>query len=144
MREEISWFSAGFLVCVLIVCILRIIPEPSVPAPSDWINESQINIISEFVCIYGKNGSISNYAPSGSMKPTFDTGANGIRIVPSSPEQIEVGDIVTWGDNIVHRVIQEGIDGEDYWYITKGDNSPSPDNKIRFSDIKYVTIGILY
>ena len=91
------------------------------------------------------NASISSYAPTGSMKPTFDQGSNGIRIIPNSAEQIETGDIVTFGDqNIVHRVIEKGKDEDGYWFVTKGDNNQMSDGKIRFEDIKYVTIGVLY
>jgi len=106
---------------------------------------NQISITGNSITINVPNASISSYAPTGSMKPVFDSGANGIRIVPNSPEQIKVGDIVTFGkDNIVHRIVEEGKDEGGYWFITKGDNNQVSDGKIRFEDIKYVTIGVLY
>jgi signal peptidase I len=81
------------------------------------------------------------------MLPVFDTGANGIRIQPHSSDEIKLGDIVSYernGELIVHRVIEIGTDSQGLYFITKGDNSAFSDGKIRFSEIKYITIGILY
>jgi len=114
-------------------------------APGDWIKINQIQVTGDSISIAIPNVSISSYAPTGSMKPVLDEGSNGIRIIPSSAEQIGVGDIVTFGtENIVHRVIEKGEDEEGYWFITKGDNNQVSDGEIRFKDIKYVTIGVLY
>jgi signal peptidase I len=114
-------------------------------APSDWIKNSQIMVNEDSVVIDVKNASLSSYAPTGSMIPTLDQGANGIRVIPTSPKQINVGDIVSFGDEkIVHRVVEKGEDEEGIYFVTKGDNNNVVDGKIRFSDIKYVTIGVLY
>jgi signal peptidase I len=114
-------------------------------APGDWITKNDIILQKDKIIINVENASLSNYADSGSMLPVLDYESNGIRIVPSDAEQIEVGDIVTFSnENIVHRVIEKGEDEEGYWFITKGDNNDINDAKIRFQDIKYVTIGILY
>jgi len=150
-------FTAGFFSCVLLISIFSFFQTGTEKplgisfsgttdnAPGDWIKTSQIQVTVDSVSINIPNVSISSYAPTGSMKPTFDTGANGIRIKPNSPEQIEVGDIITFGDeNIVHRVIEKGTDENGYWFITKGDNNQINDGKIKFEDIKYVTIGVLY
>jgi hypothetical protein len=150
-------FLTGFFFCILGMIVISFLQagiekplgisfsEAINNAPGDWIKTSQIQITGNSIVINVPNASISSYAPTGSMRPVLDQGSNGIRIVPSSPEQIEIGDIVTFGEeNIVHRVIEKGEDAEGYWFITKGDNNPSEDKKIRFGDIKYVTIGILY
>lgn len=116
-----------------------------IEAPNDWISLNQISMTSDKIIIRVDNASLSAYAPSGSMKPVLDQGANGIRIVPTSEDQIEVGDIITFGnDKIVHRVIEKGEDLEGVYFITQGDNNAYPDGKVRFEDIHYVTIGILY
>lgn len=81
------------------------------------------------------------------MKPVIDGDANGIRIAPESPDQISVGDIVTFKQGnalIVHRVIEKGIDEQGVYFITKGDNNDLSDGKLRFEDIKYVTVAIVY
>ncbi len=116
-------------------------------APSDFIGENQIQIYDNKVVINIKDASISRYAPTGSMKPTFDENANGIRIVPKSEDEIKVGDIITYKDGenlIVHRVIEKGIDKEGIYFIMKGDNNTISDGKVRFRDIKYKTIGIIW
>jgi hypothetical protein len=118
-----------------------------VKAPSDFIKESQISITKDKIIINVEDASLSAYAPTGSMVPLFDKGANGIRIVPQSEDEINAGDIVTYNKDsmlIVHRVIEKGIDTEGTYFITKGDNNDYADEKVRFSDIKYKTIGILY
>ena len=58
----------------------------------------------------------------------------------------KVGDIITYGsENIVHRIIEVGQDNEGIYYLTQGDNNQVNDGvKIRFLDIKYLTIGVLY
>jgi signal peptidase I len=81
------------------------------------------------------------------MIPLFDKGANGIRIVPRNEEDIKVGDIITYeSDNglIVHRVIEIGHDDEGPYFVPKGDNNWFSDGKVRFEQIKYVTVAVVY
>jgi hypothetical protein len=116
-------------------------------APSNFINEDQIEIYPDKVVIKIPNTSLGRYAPTGSMKPILDENSNGIRIVPKTAGDIKVGDIITFQQNeylIVHRVIEKGIDSEGDYFITKGDNNSVNDGKIRFKDIKFLTIGILW
>ena len=120
------------------------------PSPGNWIKGNQIFVYEDRIIILVPNATISTYAPTKSMDPTLDAGANGIEIVPQGPEQIHVGDIIAYkpdinGDDlIVHRVIKIGIDDQGWYCITKGDNTIQDDGKIRFEQIKYVTIAILY
>src|SRR3989344_8203226 len=110
-------------------------------APFDFVKENQIQIYDDKIVIDIRGASISSYAPTGSMLPVLDQGSNGIRIVPKSEAEIHIGDIITFNqDNmlIVHRVIEIGSDSEGTYFITKGDNSPINDGKIRFKDIKYI------
>ena len=116
-------------------------------APFDFVKENQIQVYDDKIVIDIKGERISSYAPTGSMLPVLDKGSNGIRIVPESEAEIHIGDIITFNqDNmlIVHRVIEIGSDSEGTYFITKGDNSPINDGKIRFKDIKYITIGIIW
>ena len=81
------------------------------------------------------------------MKPLFDHSSNGIRIKPVSEDDINIGDIITFKEGnllIIHRVIEKGIDNNGVYFITKGDNNFVSDGKIRFKDIEYKTIGIIY
>ncbi len=120
----------------------------SIQAPHDTIKDSSIEVYPDRVIIHIENASLSAYAPTGSMVPVFNEGANGIRVVPSSADEISVGDIVSYsGKNdelIIHRVIEKGSDEQGIYFIVKGDNNAEPDGKIRFSDIRYKTVAILY
>ena len=118
-----------------------------VAAPGDWVSEEDIILFEDRVVIRVNNATVSNYAPTKSMKPLFDYGSNGIRVVPDSPSRVEVGDIVSYRMNdslVVHRVVEKGIDSEGIYFITRGDNNAAEDGKIRFEDIEYVTIGVLW
>jgi hypothetical protein len=116
-------------------------------APFDFIKENQIEIYNDKIIINVNDASISRYAPTGSMIPVLDEGSNGIRIIPESEGDIHIGDIITFQQEdylIVHRVINKSVDEEGTYFITKGDNNGLSDGKIRFKDIKYITIGVLY
>ncbi len=116
-------------------------------APFDFIKENQIEVYDDKVVINVNGASISRYAATGSMKPILDENSNGIRVIPKSEDDIHLGDIITFeqdGNLIVHRVIEKGTDNEGVYFITKGDNNIISDVKIRFKEIKYVTIGIIW
>ncbi len=115
--------------------------------PTDRINDSQIEIRNDSIIIHIKNASVSRYSNTSSMNPVLDENANGIEVIPASPEDIHVGDIVTYEQDsmlIVHRVISIGNDANGKYFIVKGDSSEEADGKIRFEQIKYVLAGILY
>lgn len=116
-------------------------------APFDFIKENQIEIYPDKVIIKVDGASLSRYAPTGSMIPVLDEDANGIRIKPKSEEDIHIGDIVTYRNEIgliVHRVMDKGTDEKGTYFITKGDNVNLVDGKIRFEDIEYKTIAIIW
>ena len=149
-------FLTGFLVANIISFIfvygleipsLLNISSVNNNAPFDFIKEGQIEILKDKVIIHINDASISRYAPTGSMKPLLDSGANGIRIKPDSEKDIHIGDIISFRDNsqlIVHRVVDKGLDNEGVYFITKGDNNSVVDGKVRFKDIEYVTIAIIW
>jgi len=150
-------FVIGFLSCMLASLIYSELEKPLVigglslvsgaEAPGDWIKDSQIHVYENAVVIDIKNAGISRYAPTGSMKPILDENSNGIRIVPENPKQIKIGDIITFeqdGELIVHRVIDIGTDEQGVYFITKGDNNNVTDGKIRFKDVRYVVVGIIW
>jgi len=116
-------------------------------SPSDFLGEQDILIYLDKVVLKITGASVSRYEASGSMRPVLDKGANGIRVKPINEEQIHVGDIVSFKKKdslVVHRVIEKGMDDEGIYFITKGDNNDFVDGKIRFEDIKYVTLGLIY
>lgn len=116
-------------------------------APTDVVSQNDIVVYDDRVVIYIPHARISHYAPTGSMRPVLDSGANGIQIKPVSEADISEGDIVSFQKDdlmIVHRVIEKGEDEEGIYFITKGDNATINDGKIRFEDVTFKTIGVIY
>ncbi len=150
----ISMFSLGFFSYPLLVQYTNgIIESPfsltgkAVSSPSNFIEKDRILVYPEKVIINIAGATLSSYENTGSMEPTLDSNSNGIRVKPESAQEIEIGDIVSFRKNgilIVHRVIEKGIDSQGVYFVTKGDNNNFKDGKIRFSEIEYLTIGIVY
>lgn len=116
-------------------------------SPSDWIKEDQIIIEDDQIIIKIDKALISRFSNTNSMDPVLDENSNGIEIVAESPEQLKAGDLITYeldNDLVIHRIIEIGYDDEGWFCITKGDNNRAADEKVRFSQIRYITIGILY
>lgn len=166
MKKTFIWF--GIILSLIVIILLSyFLISPSVespftllgsinsingflfdkPSPANWVQESQILIYPDRVVILVPNATLSRYANTKSMDRIIDVTANGIEIKPKSYEDIHVGDIISYekGNNlIVHRVIEIGIDEKGWYCITKGDNALQDDGKVRFEQIKYVTIAIIY
>ena len=119
-------------------------------SPSDSIAENQISVYDDKVVINVKDAYWAEYSDTNSMDPTIDREAKGIEIVPKSENELKVGDIVSYemyNDDglIVHRIVGIGSDNLGTYYTMKGDNNSSVDpGKVRFSQIKYKTIMIIY
>jgi len=119
-------------------------------SPYDRIKEWNIDIFDDRIVIRIDGATWARYSDTNSMDPILDYGANGLEIIPNSPDNIYVGDIITfrptWSNSlIVHRVIMIDEDDQGWYCVTKGDNSTFTDpGKLRFDQIEYVLIGILY
>jgi hypothetical protein len=119
-------------------------------SPADRIKDSDVNTFSNSVRIDIKNAKWRNYIDSNSMDPLIDEGTTTIEIKPKYASEIKVGDIVAYDVDgydyaFVHRVIDIGNDEEGVYFITKGDNFWKEDpDKLRFSDIEGIVVGILY
>jgi len=87
-------------------------------------------------------------ADTNSMDPVLDAEDTALGITVDSPDNIYVGDIITYRDGggnlIIHRVIQIGEDGGGWFAITKGDNNDFQDPPIRWSQVDRVVVGVLY
>lgn len=130
-------FSTGFAV----------FDSGDLSSPSDYLSEEDIIVLGDEVIIRVQGATLSRYAETGSMRPFLDYGANGIRVVPVNESEVEVGDIVSFrhaGVLVVHRVVDKGIDEEGVWFEVRGDANLVGEGKIRFGDIEYKTIGVLY
>ena len=120
------------------------------PSPSDRIKENQIKVYEDKVVIQINNAKWAGFTDTNSMDPLLDEDSNAIQIIPESEDEILVGDIITYESElmdglIIHRVIVISEDEQGKYFIAKGDNNPDPDpEKIRFSQIKRILVGILY
>lgn len=153
-------FFIGFVSCMLFFSVLsagleqplsfsglNLLLDYNIQAPRDWVDKNQIDVYEDFVVIRVPGASVSSYADTGSMRPVLDAGANGIRIVPESEDKIDIGDIVTFKQGnylIVHRVVDKGTDQNGTYFVTKGDFNDIDDGKVRFEDIRYVTVGVIW
>ena len=64
----------------------------------DYVDEEDIIIMNDRIILKIPNATLSNYKDTGSMGPFLNGDANGIRVVPSSEEDINVGDIISGDD----------------------------------------------
>jgi hypothetical protein len=121
-----------------------------VPSPGDWVKESQISVYSNNIILDVKDAQWATFTDTHSMEPVISSRANAIEVVPTSADQIKVGDIVSYQSEyadgtIIHRVVEKNADSQGVYFIIKGDNNPSNDpGRIRFSQIKRVVVAIIY
>lgn len=119
-------------------------------SPSDWIKEDQIYVFDNQVILDIKDVTWTRYANTNSMDPVLDETATGLEIRPKTPEELHLGDIISYKSDIfdafiVHRIIRIGDDEKGWYAIVKGDNSTIQDpERVRFNQIDAVLIGIIY
>ena len=119
-------------------------------SPSDRIGDDDIFVSNDKIIINVRNAKSTKFADTNSMDPFLDKGSNGIEILPKSPEDIKIGDIISYKSEkydavIIHRVIEIKKDNSGLYYLTKGDNNQKPDDeKIRFNNVKGVLVGVIY
>lgn len=118
--------------------------------PLSRVNEAEILVYGDRVVIDRRNIIWSAYTDTDSMLPVLNAGSNGLEVIPISEEEIAIGDIITYSPTwtnglIVHRVIELGQDELGWYAITKGDNNPKEDpEKVRFSQVEGILIGVIY
>jgi signal peptidase I len=143
----------GILIGILATSIYGTVQYPLGTAterisPQNHVPDSKIEVYGDRVILRIDNPKWATFADTNSMDPVFDAGNHAIQIVPSSPDQIEVGDIVTYkkGDkNIIHRVVEKNIDEQGWYFRVQGDNNPVPDSgKVRFEDITRLVVAVVY
>lgn len=120
------------------------------PSPSDWIKEDQIQVLDDKVIINLNNPKWAKFTDTNSMDPLFDSTANAIEITPTSEEDIQLGDVVSYKSElvegiIIHRVIKIDKDENGTYFTLKGDNNNYSDpEKVRFNQIQRVLVAIIY
>lgn len=124
-------------------------PE-EMPSPYDWIQERDVHLYPDRVVIKLDNPQWSTYTDTNSMDPVIDESSHGIQIIPTSPRDVHIGDIISYQPDdfdgvLIHRVISVGNDAQGWYAVVKGDNNPYPDpNKVRFDQIRRVLVMIIY
>ena len=117
-------------------------------SPADHLKEDQIRVYNDYAVIHAPNLLWAKFTNTNSMDPVLDAEANSLEITPQLPEEIHVGDIISYQHEeilIIHRVIKTGHDGLGWYAFVKGDNNPEPDpEKIRFSQVKGIVVAVLY
>lgn len=147
---SVFMFILGIILIVFIIGMYVGSPYPFIKnryTVPNYINLLQIHIYNDSFCVDVENPSISNYASSESMIPTLDKNSNGIRIIPINYSDIGIGDMITYKVNnksIIHRVIAYGFDEEGWFVLARGDNNNYIDKKIRWNQVKYKTIALIY
>ncbi len=120
------------------------------PSPLERVKEDQIHVYKDRIIIDLKDAEWATFTDTNSMDPVIDSGSYAIEIVPSTPDDITVGDIISYKSDyasgiIIHRVLEIGKDADGWYCKTKGDNNKDVDpGRIRFSQIKRVVVGIIY
>ena len=119
------------------------------PSPHDWIKQEQIHVLNDKIIIEIEGASWASYTDTNSMDPLIDKESNAIQIAPQSPDDIKIGDIISYtsesGDIIIHRVVRISNDDKGVYYTTKGDNNSTSDNeRVRFWQVRFITVGIIY
>ena len=154
----IASFLVGLTISSIVDTIINInkerpffnITTKDVPSPKDRVSEDQIHIYKDKIEINIDGATVASYEDSNSMDPLLDKEANGIEVMPKDEYDVHVGDVIAyesnWTDGIViHRVVNISKDNLGPYFVTRGDNNPANDpQRIRFNDIKYVLIGVIY
>jgi len=117
-------------------------------SPQDRIKEENLELFWDKLIINFPNIQLAHYSDTNSMDPLIDEFATGIEIIPESQNDIHIGDVIAYqlnNDLIVHRIIEIDYDELGWYAILKGDNSKESDSeKVRFEQIKYLLVGVLY
>lgn len=119
-------------------------------SPADHITEDKIHVYGDRVVIDVQDPVWAAFTDTDSMDPVLDVESNAIEIVPTGPDQLQVGDIVSYESEyddgvIIHRIIEIGHDDSGWYAIMKGDNNPEADpGRVRFSQVRRVLVAIIY
>jgi len=118
------------------------------PHPKLRLNSSHLQLEKNYVRFDITGVEIGIVGNTNSMDPVLDEDNLVLEIMPDNPGEVQVGDIVIYelnGERIIHRVIEVGADKDAWYIIAKGDNNAVPDpEKIRWSQIRGVVVGIIY
>lgn len=117
-------------------------------SPGNWVQQDQIKVYQDKVVLNVSNATWAEFTNTNSMDPFLDETANALEVYPANPDQISVGDIISYQTPygiLIHRVIEKGRDENGIYYLVKGDNNRFPDPyKVRYRDVKGVVVAVIY
>jgi hypothetical protein len=123
---------------------------PERASPCQRIRNSQVVVTGDKIEILYPNAEWATFSDTNSMDPVLDNDTFALEYVPKSESELCVGDIASYIPTgykgvVIHRVVEIGYDSQGWYAIFKGDNLSYRDpDKVRFSQIQRVVIGILY
>jgi len=115
-------------------------------SPYDRLSETDLELSERRLVVHHSGIVLASYTDTNSMDPLLDDKSTGIEIIPEKEDEIRTGDVVSYESDeglIPHRVISTGYDTQGWYALVKGDNSKEIE-KIRFNQVRYVLIGVLY
>ena len=121
-------------------------------APHSHIELSKIQKVSGGIFLQQPDIFVDEVPAEGSpsMLPCFGDNTKFLMVKPTSEEELHVGDVVAYKPNnssdywVTHRIIRIGKDKKGWYAITKGDNNPVPDKRVRFNQIKALVVGAIW
>ena len=125
-------------------------PSYDIASPHDRISEDKIHVYEDKIVIDVQGASWATYADTNSMDPVLDKGVNGIEIKPQGEDDLHIGDIVAYEPDkfrglVIHRIVNIQEDEEGKYFTLQGDNNQNTDpEKVRFNQIQWVLIGVIY
>ena len=138
---------------ILITILLMFLPfsdnnlaKEEIASPSDHITRDNIIITDKFLILSIDNSILVDFKGTGSMEPVLNEYSNGIEIIPKSEDEIKVGDIIVYqngNEKIIHRVKYINEENGKKTFVLKGYNDNNEES-VKFTDIKYILIGVLY
>lgn len=117
-------------------------------SPADRIKINDIELSNDKITINLDNAVLAEFEDTNSMDPVLDDGTTAIEIIPEKESELIIGDIIVYesdyGD-IIHRIDEISSDDQGTYFVMKGDNNYDSDPyRVRFNQIKYVLVGVLY
>jgi len=78
----------------------------------------------------------------------IDKNSPAIEIKPSSPQQINLGDVISYHTaygTIIHLAIEVNFDEQGVYCLARGDNNTHSDPlKMRFENVMGVVVAVIY
>lgn len=124
--------------------------DRDIPSPQNYFDTNQIKVYKNQVILTVDDIVWAGFEDTKSMLPIINKDSNALQIVPNCPEDIHLGDIVSYRSNyapgiIIHRVIHIDEDAQGIYFVLKGDNNPASDpGRIRCNQIDRKVVAIIY